>query len=113
MDDRLYFDTINDVVRRIPRGSVMSYGQVGEEAGCSARVVGWAMANGTDPDVPWQRVVGADGYLRIGRRSVALQQLQRKLLVEEGVTFREDNSAAGAPSMRVDTPRHDVSQGQD
>jgi len=65
----------------------MSYGQVGGLAGCSARVVGWAMANVADSDVPWHRVVGADGYLRIGKRSVGLQEFQRKLLVEEGVSF--------------------------
>ena len=67
----------------------MSYGQVGRESGCSARTVGWAMANVQD-DVPWQRVVGADGYLRIGRRSVALQEAQRRLLEREGVTFSEN-----------------------
>jgi methylated-DNA-protein-cysteine methyltransferase-like protein len=100
MDDRLYFDAINEVVRSIPPGSVMSYGQVGEIARCSARVVGWAMANVTEPDVPWQRVVGADGFLRIGRRSVVLQDLQRKLLGDEGVTFRENG--------RVDMARHQV-----
>ena len=65
----------------------MSYGQVGSLAGCSARVAGWAMANATDSDIPWHRVVGADGYLRIGKRSVGLQELQRKLLLEEGVSF--------------------------
>jgi methylated-DNA-protein-cysteine methyltransferase-like protein len=90
MDDRIYFDAINAVVREIPRGSVMSYGQVGGLAGCSARVVGWAMANVTDADIPWQRVAGADGYLRIGKRSIVLQELQRKLLLEEGVAFLEN-----------------------
>ena len=89
MDDRQYFEDIYAVVRAIPPGRVMSYGQVGRESGCSARTVGWAMANVQD-DVPWQRVVGADGYLRIGRRSVALQEAQRRLLEREGVTFLEN-----------------------
>jgi methylated-DNA-protein-cysteine methyltransferase-like protein len=90
MDDRIYFDAINEVVKTIPPGHVMSYGQVGELAGCSARVVGWAMANVVDPDVPWQRVVGADGFLRIGHRSVALQEVQKKLLEREGVRFKDN-----------------------
>lgn len=89
MDDRQYFQSIYDLVRAIPLGQVMSYGQVGQEVGCSARTVGWAMANVLDGDVPWQRVVGADGYLRIGRRSVALQDVQRKMLEREGVSFTE------------------------
>ncbi len=86
MDDRQYFEDIYAVVRAIPPGKVMSDGQVGRETGCSARTFGWAMANVQD-DVPWQRVVGADGYLRIGRRSVALQEAQRRLLEREGITF--------------------------
>ncbi|MBV9848462.1 MAG: MGMT family protein [Armatimonadetes bacterium] len=101
MDDRQYFEAIFAVVRAIPPGRVMSYGQVGRETGCAARTVGWAMANVPgDDSVPWQRVVGADGYLRIGRRSVALQDVQRKLLEREGVTFLENGC--------VDMARHQV-----
>lgn len=99
MDDREHFEAIFTAVRAIPSGCVMSYGQVGQETGCTARTVGWAMANVPD-DVPWQRVVGADGYLRIGRRSVALQDAQRKLLEREGVTFLENGC--------VDMARHQV-----
>lgn len=102
MDDRQYFEDIYAVVRAIPAGRVMSYGQVGRESGCSARTVGWAMANVQD-DVPWQRVVGADGYLRIGRRSVALQEAQRRLLEREGVAFLENGC--------VDMGRHQVGGG--
>ena len=98
MDDRQYFQIIHDFVRTIPCGAVMSYGQVGDAVGCTARVAGWAMANVTDPDVPWQRVVGADGYLRIGRRSVALQDVQHRLLELEGITFKENGC--------VDMSRH-------
>ena len=41
-------------------------------------------------EVPWQRVVGSDGYLRIGKRSPHLQQKQRELLEAEGVTFKDN-----------------------
>ncbi len=87
MDDRQYFQSIFEVVRAIPPGRVMSYGQVGAEIGVTARTVGWAMANALEGDVPWQRVVGADGYLRIGRRSAQLMDVQRRLLEREGVAF--------------------------
>lgn len=100
MDDRQYFQSIFDIVRDIPPGQVMSYGQVGRTIGCSARTVGWAMANALEGDVPWQRVVGADGYLRIGKRSVALQEAQRKLLEREGVAFTDGGC--------VDMTRHQV-----
>ncbi len=66
----------------------MSYGQVAAVIGSmNPRTVGWALANALDGDVPWQRVVGADGYLRIGRQSTALMALQRNLLEREGVSF--------------------------
>lgn len=87
-------------VRRIPRGSVASYGDVAALAGSprAARGVG-AVLNGLDPDddVPWWRVVNRAGHLSIpaelGRRA-----LQRRLLRDEGVTFRADGA--------VDLERH-------
>ena len=90
MDEEKLFEAIYARVKQIPAGQVMSYGQVGQEIGCSAREVGGAMQQVHGTDVPWQRVVGTDGYLRIGRRSVVLQQEQRELLEGEGVTFKEN-----------------------
>jgi methylated-DNA-protein-cysteine methyltransferase-like protein len=80
------FDAIYDYVRTVPRGRVVSYGEVGQAVGEMARTVGWAMSL-TPEDVPWQRVVGADGYLRIARRSAESAKRQRSLLEAEGVTF--------------------------
>lgn len=80
------FSNIYDFVRTIPPGRVLSYGDVGRAVGATARTVGWAM--GICPDgVPWQRVVGADGYLRIARRSLELKAQQRSFLESEGVGF--------------------------
>jgi len=90
MNDNTLLDLVHARVRLIPPGQVMSYGQVGDEVGCSAREAGWAMNQAHGGDVPWQRVVGSDGYLRIGRRSPELMQEQRKLLEGEGVTFKEN-----------------------
>lgn len=84
------FDEIYQIVRSIPRGSVMSYGQVGGLCGATARTVGWAMSVAPEA-VPWHRVVGADGMLRIGRRSPELKLLQKKLLNDEGVTLGADD----------------------
>ncbi len=85
------FQEIFAFVRTIPSGKVMSYGEVGTAVGVTARTVGWAMSvgidNSTDTPVPWHRVVGADGYLRIARRSPELRAVQQSLLEAEGVTF--------------------------
>ncbi|MGI4789987.1 MAG: MGMT family protein [Janthinobacterium lividum] len=92
MEDETLVNLVHARVKLIPSGQVMSYGQVGDEVGCSAREAGWAMNQVADENTaPWQRVVGSDGYLRIGKRSFAWQQRQRALLESEGVTFKAND----------------------
>jgi methylated-DNA-protein-cysteine methyltransferase-like protein len=77
------------VVRRIPRGSVASYGAVARAAGLpgAARQVGYALAALPDgSDVPWQRVLNARGEVSL-RRLPGPDLLQRRLLEAEGVRF--------------------------
>jgi methylated-DNA-protein-cysteine methyltransferase related protein len=77
-----------DLVRRIPRGRVATYGQLAAMAGRprSARQVGQAL-RGADNGVPWHRVVNAQGS--ISRRSrTASMMTQRIRLEQEGVVFR-------------------------
>ena len=64
-------------IRRIPRGSVLPYGMIDPEA---PRFVGSVLAS-TDQEVPWHRVVHADGSLPKGEK-------QRALLRREGVPMR-------------------------
>ncbi len=82
------FEEIYRLVRRVPKGKVSSYGDIASmcRRDVSARTVGWAMSD-APPDVPWHRIVNSRGRLTIGRRSVALMDLQRSLLEAEGVTF--------------------------
>jgi len=78
------------LVRRVPVGRVVSYGQIAEQLpGITARQVGRWMAF-APKDVPWWRVVGADGTLRIARRDPMLAHLQRAHLQAEGVPFDEN-----------------------
>lgn len=80
------YERIYAVVRLIPRGQVATYGQIAEiVGGCTARMVGYAMAAAPD-DVPWQRVVNAQG--RISPRANHWgAELQRQRLLEEGIEF--------------------------
>jgi methylated-DNA-protein-cysteine methyltransferase-like protein len=56
-----YARSVLDVVAKIPRGKVMSYGDVAEYLGSgSARTVGMVLAQ-HGHEVPWQRVVQASG----------------------------------------------------
>ena len=80
---------VHELVRRIPRGRVMTYGQISElMAGrLSPRAVGWMMHRCPD-GVPWQRVVNATGGCSTDRLPDFPKGLQRAMLEEEGVTFR-------------------------
>ncbi|HEV8473968.1 MAG TPA: MGMT family protein [Methylomirabilota bacterium] len=76
------------LVRRVPRGAVVTYGQVAALLGAprSARAVGAAMRRCPD-DVPWHRVVNAQGGIS-RRRRVAGMLTQRIRLEQEGVPLR-------------------------
>lgn len=78
---------IYEVVRRVPRGRVATYGQVARLAGLPrhARLVGYALHRVEPEDrVPWHRVLNAQG--RVSARAVpGAERLQEELLREEGV----------------------------
>lgn len=65
-------------IRDTPEGFVRAYGDVSPGA---PRYAGTVLAACNDPDVPWHRIVRADGSLARGER-------QRALLAAEGVPFR-------------------------
>lgn len=82
---------IYDVVKGIPRGSVMSYGRVAALAGNAraARGVGYALSHVDGEGLPCHRVVFADGSL--ARDAVfGGEGVQRRLLEAEGVPFLPD-----------------------
>jgi methylated-DNA-protein-cysteine methyltransferase-like protein len=86
------YTRIYDVVRRIPRGRVASYGQVASLAGLGghARQVGYAMhALSDDATVPWQRVINAKGEVS-PRSEPGVEGLQRSMLEVEGLVFDEN-----------------------
>jgi methylated-DNA-protein-cysteine methyltransferase-like protein len=86
MNDR--YETIYKTVRRIPRGRVATYGQIATLAGLDghARQVGYALHKLPHDNVPWHRVVNARGEVS-PRSSGDSHELQRELLLAEGVTF--------------------------
>ena len=91
------YDRVIGVVRQIPCGQVATYGQIAQIVGdCTPRMVGYCLAS-LEPgnDVPWQRVINAQG--KISPRGVGFGALlQRELLEGEGVEF----SDAGRVSFR-------------
>lgn len=76
-----------EIIRTIPPGRVVTYGDVARMAGNprAARDVGWALsALPPGHDVPWWRVVNRQGGLSCRSNGTALQA---ELLAEEGIAF--------------------------
>lgn len=77
------------VVRGIPRGHVLTYGEVARLAGMSraARMVSQAMRRAPrSQKLPWYRVINAQGKISIPQDS-PYHQRQKELLESEGVVF--------------------------
>jgi methylated-DNA-protein-cysteine methyltransferase-like protein len=89
VNSRGYRERVFEIVRRIPTGRVMTYGQLAEilGEGYTARTVGFVM-HSADQTVPWQRVINAQGACSTGRVIVP-PDLQQRMLVSEGVVFNE------------------------
>ncbi len=87
------FQAVYRLVRRIPRGRVMTYGQIAGliEHRLSPRAVGWAL-HGCPEDVPWQRVVNASGGCSTERLPDTPPGLQQALLESEGIAFRQNDT---------------------
>jgi methylated-DNA-protein-cysteine methyltransferase-like protein len=79
---------VEAMVRQIPRGRVMTYGQLAALAGSAraARIVG-GIAHFGDPDLPWQRVVNKQGGLAAGYPGGRAGH--RAALEAEGVYFND------------------------
>lgn len=84
------------LVRRVPRGRVITYGAIARLLGNprAARQVGWAMAaapeaSSSGPRIPAHRVINAQGELS-GRHAFGAEDLQRRRLEAEGVEFDAD-----------------------
>ncbi|WP_277071280.1 MGMT family protein [Slackia exigua] len=87
-----FSDKAFDIVRRIPRGRVMSYGAVARAIGepRKSRFVGYAMRNNPDPDIfPCHRVVFKDGAI-CDSYVFGGPEVQKRLLEQEGVPFLDD-----------------------
>jgi len=87
------YEAIYALVKQIPPGKVATYGQIARlVGGCTARMVGYAMAaTPSGEDIPWHRVINSKGKISphgLGYGSA----LQKARLLEEGILFDEQNT---------------------
>ena len=94
MDSDNFKVRVYDIVSQIPKGKVMTYGQIAALCGSprAARIVG-GVAHYGDPGLPWQRVVKSTGKLAEGFYGGV--QGHREALEAEGITVRDDFSILG------------------
>jgi methylated-DNA-protein-cysteine methyltransferase-like protein len=82
------YHRIYQVVRKIPRGRVATYGQIARLAGLgrAARQVGYALSSLSPGEpVPWHRVINAKGEISLRRTESGCEDRQRTRLEAEGV----------------------------
>lgn len=106
---------VYNLVKKIPKGKVATYGQIGQLTGLDPRVVGWALnklanwrtgklaswRNRREPvrqfasspalaAVPWHRVINSKGGISTNRVMNIPLGLQKVLLEKEGIKFTND-----------------------
>ena len=88
VNEKKYRSRVYEIVREIPVGKVMTYGQIAEilGEGYTPRTVGYAMHAADTENVPWQRVINSQGACSTGRMTMPVN-LQQKILEDEGVKF--------------------------
>ena len=89
-NDPKYRERVYQIVRQIPPGRVMTYGQLAEILGngYTPRTVGFVMHGADTENVPWQRVINSQGACSTGKMTLPVN-LQQQMLESEGVKFSE------------------------
>ena len=79
----MFKNTVLNIVKEIPAGSVMTYGEVARKAGNpkAARAVGAILKQNYDPTIPCHRVIGKNGNLTGYNRGL---EAKKALLLKEG-----------------------------
>ncbi len=90
MESENFFEQVYQVVLKVPRGRVTTYGAIADYlATGSARMVGWAMNNSLGSGIPAHRVVNREGRLT-GRNYFPTPSMMQELLENEGIQVVED-----------------------
>jgi methylated-DNA-protein-cysteine methyltransferase-like protein len=88
VDSAAYRERVYALVRQIPVGRVMTYGQIAYLLGdhYTPRTVGFVMHGANEENTPWHRVINAQGACSTGRVVIPADKQQR-MLESEGIEF--------------------------
>lgn len=87
-NEKQYREKVYDLVLQIPKGMVMTYGQIANilGQGYTPRTVGYVMHAADTENVPWQRVINSQGKCSTGKMTMPVN-LQQSMLEQEGIVF--------------------------
>ena len=80
---------VYQIVKKIPKGKVTTYKEVGKATGISPRIVGYALHLNNNADVPCHRVVNIQGRIA-PNFGLGGHLEQKKRLEDEGVVFKSE-----------------------
>jgi len=91
------------VIRAIPRGQVMGYGEVAAKAGLPgrARLVARLLGDNDDPALPWHRVLRSDGRIAMPEGSAGWREQSQRLRAE-GVAVENGRVKRARPVRNLD-----------
>lgn len=84
---KTFQEKVYDVVKKIPKGKVLTYKEVAKLAGSAkaSRAVGNILSKNYDPKIPCHRVIRSDG--KLGNYNRGGTKAKEKILKEEGVVL--------------------------
>lgn len=81
------FNKVYDLVSKIPKGKITTYGTISKTLGIDPRVVGYALhANKDSKNIPCHRVINSKGMISSGY-AFGGPDVQKKMLEKEGIIF--------------------------
>lgn len=83
------FQEVYKIVKKIPKGKVMTYGEIAKELVITPRTVGWALHANKTSEVPCHRVVDRNGRLAPNFAFGGAKEQKRRLVVEK-VIFKDN-----------------------
>lgn len=84
------FENVYELVAKIPRGKVTTYGALAKLVGTNPRVIGYALHENKDPkNVPCHRVINSKGKISSGY-AFGGPNIQREMLEKEKIKFENE-----------------------
>lgn len=86
------FDKVYDLVSKIPKGKITTYGAIAKIVNADPRVIGFALHANKDPkNIPCHRVINSKGKISSGF-AFGGKDAQRKMLEKEGIKFEKSET---------------------